>query len=72
MARKEVEIVEERKREQKGEVKRITKVAKEHARANRDEDMDFFAVYYSEKFPNTRYKEFKKIKEHPKRIFDMI
>ena len=43
-------MVEERKRAQKEETKRIAKVAKEQGRANRDEDMDFFAVYYKEKF----------------------
>jgi hypothetical protein len=46
-----VEELDLRKREQKEEVKRIAKAAKEHGRANRDEDMDFFAVYYKEKFP---------------------
>jgi hypothetical protein len=39
-----------RKREEKEEVKRITKAAKEQGRANRDDDMDFFAAYYKEKF----------------------
>jgi hypothetical protein len=49
-----------RKREEKEEVKRIIKAAKEQKRANRDEEMDFFAVYYKEKFPGVKFIDFKK------------
>ena len=68
MARKEVEIVEERKRWQKGEVKRIEKVAKEQGRANRDEDMDFFAAYYKSSHFGAKFKDFKKMQTHPQII----
>jgi hypothetical protein len=56
----------------KEEVKRITKAAKEHGRANRDEEMDFFAVYYKDKFFGMKFKDFKKIEGHPKRIKDIL
>jgi hypothetical protein len=52
-------VVEERKRAQKEETKRIAKAAKEQGRANRDDDMDFFAAYYKEKFSSLKYSEFK-------------
>jgi hypothetical protein len=61
-----------RKREEKEEVKRITRAAKGHRRANRDEDMDFFATYYKEKYLQMNYKDFKNDLNHPKRIVDMI
>jgi hypothetical protein len=61
-------VVEERKRAQKEETKRIAKAAKEQGRANRDEDMDFFAAYYKEKFAPMKFKEFKANKTHPKSI----
>ena len=67
-----MEIVEERKREQKGEVKRIGKVAKEQGRANRDEDMDFFSTYYKEKCLGVKYLAFKKQVNHPKLIIEML
>jgi hypothetical protein len=44
----------------KEEVKRIAKVAKEQGRANRDEDMDFFAAYCKEKFSTNKFKDFKR------------
>lgn len=43
----ELKVEQECKRKLKAEEKRIEKVAKEHKRANRDEDMDFFAEYYT-------------------------
>jgi hypothetical protein len=55
-----------RKREEKEEAKRIAKAAKEQGRTNRDEDMDFFAVYCKEKFPVAKFKDFKKVANHPK------
>jgi hypothetical protein len=61
-----------RKREEKEEVKRISKAAKEQGRANRDEDMDFFAAYYKERHFGSKFKEFKRIKEHPKVILDIL
>jgi hypothetical protein len=45
----------------KEEVKRITKGTKDQRRANRDEDMDFFAVYYKEKFSGEKFSNFKKV-----------
>jgi hypothetical protein len=48
-------------------MKQIAKVAKEHKRANRDDDMDFFVVYYKEKFLGVKFKDFKQ-KDHPNRI----
>jgi hypothetical protein len=61
-----------RKREEKEEVKRIAKTAKEHGRANRDEDMDFFAMYYKEKFPGIQFKHFKKAENHPVNVNRML
>jgi hypothetical protein len=61
-----------RKREEKEEVKRITKAAKEQRRANRDENMEFFAVYYKDKCNKMKFIEFKKDKKHPERILNML
>jgi hypothetical protein len=61
-----------RKREEKEEVKRIAKAAKERGRVNRDEDMDFFAIYCKEKFSGTKFKDFKKVKNHPQRVLEML
>jgi hypothetical protein len=44
------------------------KAAKEHGRANRDEDMDLFAVYYKEKCDRMKFSELKRCKNHPERI----
>jgi hypothetical protein len=47
------------------ELARLAMVAKEYGRSNRDEDMDFFAVYYKEKFACLKFIEFKRIRSHP-------
>ena len=60
VARQEIETVEERKREQKQEDKRIVNAAKEQKRVGRDDDMSFFIAYYKEKFPGVKFKDFKK------------
>jgi hypothetical protein len=43
------------------ELARLAKVAKEQGRSNRDEDMDFFAVYYKDKFAGLKFIAFKKL-----------
>jgi hypothetical protein len=58
-------VVEERKRAQKEETKRIAKAAKEQGRANRDEDLDFFAAYYKDKCNGLSLIEVKKMSNHP-------
>jgi hypothetical protein len=60
------------KREEKEEAKRIAKAAKEQRRANRDEDMDFFAAYYKDKFDGVKFKAFKSTKSHPQRIISLL
>jgi len=65
VAQEKNKIEVNRKREQKDLVKRIAKAAKEQGRANRDDDMDFFAVYYKEKFKMLKFKAFCLIKDHP-------
>ena len=45
----EIKQAETKKRIFKAMEKTLLKKAKENARANRDEDMDYFAVYYKEK-----------------------
>jgi hypothetical protein len=49
VAQEKNKIEVNRKREQKDLVKRIQKAAKEQRRANRGDDMDFFAAYYKDK-----------------------
>ena len=34
--------------------------------------MDFFAVYYKEKFAGMKFITFKKVKDHPKQIMDIL
>jgi len=65
VAQEKNKIEVNRKREQKEEVKRIAKAAKEQGRANRDEDMDFFAAYYKDKCNGLGFIEVKKILNHP-------
>jgi hypothetical protein len=55
-------------RELKVSEKALSKKAKENGRANRDEEMDFFAAYYKEKFQGTKFVAFKKAEDHPWRI----
>ena len=43
-------------------------IAKEDTRANRDEDMNYFATYYREKFDKMQFKEFKKVQHEDSRI----
>lgn len=50
-AKEEKRVELECKRDQKEVLKRMAKTAKENKRTNRDEDMDFFVAYYTEKFP---------------------
>jgi hypothetical protein len=57
-------VDDKRKRDVKEEIKQIAKVAKEHSRSNRDGEMDFFAVYYKEKFAGMKFIQVKKVK-HP-------
>jgi len=47
--------VQAKKREMKVAEKALAKKAKESGRANRDEDMDYFSVYYVEKFKGTKF-----------------
>lgn len=63
---------EYKKREFKAMEKTYTKKAKENSRANRDEDMDYFSIYYAEKHPGLAFKSFKTFKEHPSRIESML
>jgi hypothetical protein len=53
-------------------VKRIEKIAKDKARSNRTEELDFFAVYYKQYFPGCRFKEFKNFNAHPERILAIL
>lgn len=69
---KEAKRAAERKRSQKEEIKRIAKAAKKHGRANRDENMDFLAAYYKEKFTNIQFKEFRRVQDHPTRVLGML
>jgi len=46
----------------------LVKKAKDNGRANRDEEMDFFAVYYKEQFSGSKYSAFKKHVDHPWKI----
>jgi len=50
-----------KKRELKVEEKALAKKAKENSRANRDEDMDYFAAYYKEKFAGYKFSQLKKL-----------
>jgi hypothetical protein len=43
-------------------------VAKGEERANRDEDMAYFAAYYKENFIGIQFRAFKKAREHPELI----
>jgi hypothetical protein len=61
-----------RKRDEKEEVKRIAKAAKEQGRTNRDKDMDFFAVYYQAKFPNFTFKKLLSAPNHPECILKLF
>ena len=46
----------------------MAKIAKEHDRTNRDEDMNYFAVYYKAKFAGLKFKDFKKHTHDDQRI----
>ncbi len=64
--------VEQKKREFKAMDKMLLKKAKVNIRANRDEDMNYFVVYYDAKHPGVPFKQLKQLKELPTRIFDML
>ncbi len=46
----------------------LSQKAKDSGRANRDEDMDYFAVYYKEKCSKLSFSAFKKESGHPWKI----
>ena len=50
----------------------LVKKAKENSRANRSNDMDYFAAYYKEKFPGQQFVVFKKSGGHPTRILELL
>jgi hypothetical protein len=52
-----------KKREQKAYYKAAQIIATTTRRKNRDEDMDYFAIYYKQKFMGMRFIDFKK-EEH--------
>ena len=71
MVNKRLEAVKQahvKRRELKVMDKLFAKKAKENSRANRDEDMDYFAVYYKDKFAGIKFIAFKKNLNHPWRI----
>jgi hypothetical protein len=68
VAQQKAEQLELRKREEKEEAKRIARAAKEQGRANRDDDMDFFAAYYKEYFHGKGLISLKKCTNHPRKI----
>ena len=57
-----------KKREFKVMEKLLAKKAKENSRANREEDMDYFATYYKEKCKDFTFKQVKNMNETPWRI----
>lgn len=63
---------ETKKREYKAAEKAITKKAKDISRANRNDDMDFFAAYYTEKCSGQAFKALTRDKGLPTRLLTMF
>jgi len=61
-----------KKREMKVTEKALVRKAKECARANRSEDIDFFIVYYNDKYCGMKFLDFKKTNTHPWKIIKML
>ena len=46
----------------------MNKLAKQNIRVDRDEDMEFFILYYKEKCNMIKFSNFRREKNHPERI----
>jgi hypothetical protein len=61
----------QKNREQKAQYKAAQVVATTNRRKNRDEDMDYFAIYYKQRFVGMKFIDFKK-EEHMDRQIRMM